>query len=347
MPMLRLYSQKMKNLKKIFKTTTVAQEQYLNISVLQGTTLGPILFLCYINDLFTVSKLALFLFADDTTCLSEHQDLDTLVNFVNEELEILTKWFTRNKLALNINKTKYIIFRTKGKRIVNPPPIKISGMNLKRVFNDAEVEEDRSFKLLGIYLDEYLNFDKNTDILCAKLSRANFCLRRSANVIPTKSLKDLYFALVHPHLLYCINVYTCTSQKNLNRIKLLQKKAIRIVSKAKYNAHTGTLFKTLNILPFDLLIRNQRLKFMHSIYYDYCPKSYIGFFQKRDNRNHDYNLRENNMFTVPIARIEHFKKFPSYAFVQVWNNAGDVIYHQNQVTFKVALSYELFSSIVE
>jgi hypothetical protein len=215
------------------------------------------------------------------------------------------------------------------------------------VFNDAEREEDKSFKLLGIYLDEYLNFDKNTDILCSKLSRANFCLRRSANVIPVKSLKDLYFALFHSHLLYCINVYSCTSQKNLNRIKILQKKAIRIVSKAKYNAHTGVLFKDLNILPFELLIKNQRLKFMHSIYYNYCPKSYIGFFQKRDERNHDYNLRENNMFTVPAARVEHFKKFPSYAFVQAWNSAGDVIYHQNQITFKVALSYDLFSSITE
>jgi hypothetical protein len=268
------------------------------------------------------------------------------MTFINQELEILAKWFQSNKLALNVNKTKYVIFRTKGKRIDNDcPDLTIDNINLTRVHNDAMLEENKSFKLLGIYLDEYLSFDKNTDVLCAKLTRANYCLHRSANTVPLKALKDLYFALFHSHLLYCINIYSCTSLKNLNRIKTLQKKAIRIISKAKCNAHTDPLFFKSEILPFNLLIKFQRLRFMHSIFYNYCPKSFRGTFTRNEERNHDYNLRETNDFNPPIARIEHFKKFPLYAFTNEWNCAGDVTYHHNPVTFKIALNQELLSTL--
>jgi hypothetical protein len=326
----------------------LSEEKTINISVLQGTTLGPILFLCYINDLFLVSKLSLYLFADDTTCLAEHQELPALVDFINKELEILSKWFTTNRLALNISKTKYIIFRTKGKKIdSNIPSLNINGTSLKRVHNNADLEDDQSFKLLGIYLDEYLNFDKNTDVLCAKLTRANFCLRRSANVIPEKSLTELYHSMFHSHLLYCINVYSCTSIKNLNRIKLLQKKAIRIITKSKHNAHTNTLFKKMKILPLESLLKFKKLQFMHSVHYNYCPKSFINTFPKRSEQVQNYNLRDSNDYIMPNARIELFKKFPIYSFPQELNHAGDIIHHHNPVTFKIALEAELLLSLTD
>ena len=85
--------------------------------MLQGTTLGPILFLCYINDLFYSTELATSLFADDTSCLAEHSNLNELIAFTNTELHKLANWFKSNKMAVNISKTKYIIFRTKGKKI--------------------------------------------------------------------------------------------------------------------------------------------------------------------------------------------------------------------------------------
>ncbi len=100
---------------------TLSLESIINISVLQGTTLGPILFLCYINDIYTSTQLATFLFADDTSCLAEHSNLNSLVNFINTELQKLANWFRSNKMAINISKTKYIIFRTREKRLMQIP----------------------------------------------------------------------------------------------------------------------------------------------------------------------------------------------------------------------------------
>jgi hypothetical protein len=90
----------------------------LDISVVQGSTLGPILFLCYINDFFSATTLFSVLFADDTTCLSKGKKLNELkALYVNQELHKISLWFKANKMAVNTSKTKYIIFRTQGKFI--------------------------------------------------------------------------------------------------------------------------------------------------------------------------------------------------------------------------------------
>ena len=95
---------------KVDKNGPFSGEKLINISVLQGSILGPTLFLCYINDLFSITNLATFLFADDISCLAENKNLPDLINFVNEELQKIANWFRSNKMAVNISKTKFIIF---------------------------------------------------------------------------------------------------------------------------------------------------------------------------------------------------------------------------------------------
>jgi hypothetical protein len=176
----------------------LSDEKTINISVLQGTILGPLLFLLYINDIFNASDLFLPLFADDTSGLAENKNLNDLITFVNSELKKLANWFQSNKMAVNISKTKYIIFRTKGKRIVNPPPVLFNSnevgrpedpaliVPLERIYSDNPNVEERSYKLLGVYLDEYLNFDKHFSFICAKLTSAIYCIRRASNLISLK-----------------------------------------------------------------------------------------------------------------------------------------------------------------
>jgi hypothetical protein len=135
----------------------------LEISVIQGSILGPILFLCYINDFYSATTLHLFsvLFAEDTTCLGNGKKLDELTSYVNCELKKIANWFRLNKMAVNTSKTKFIVFRTRGKRIdprdcnllFNTNEIgKIEDPNLiyeiKRIHNDGD---EKIIKLLVYY----------------------------------------------------------------------------------------------------------------------------------------------------------------------------------------------------
>ncbi len=159
--------------------------------VLQGSNLGPLLFLCYINDIFMATDLATFLFADDTSCLAEHKNLHELVLHVNTELRKLANWFRANRMAVNISKTNYIIFHTKGKKVeMNGLNIQFDcnemdttaydqslKFNLERIHDNHPDIKMRYFKLLGVILDENLTFNKHASILCAKLSRSIFCMK--------------------------------------------------------------------------------------------------------------------------------------------------------------------------
>ena len=94
-----------------------SMELPIDISVLQGSILGPILFLCFINDLHLATWLLTLLFADDTSVIASDADLSILIPLVNLEIQKIANWFRANKMSVNVSKTKYIIFRPKGQKI--------------------------------------------------------------------------------------------------------------------------------------------------------------------------------------------------------------------------------------
>ena len=91
-----------------------------------------------------------------------------------------------------------------------------------RIFNEHPDINERTQKFLGVYLDEYLSFDIHCNKICNKLAKSNFIISRVKNILPPKSLKTLYFALVHPYLLCCLPIFSSTTQKNLKRISKMQ-----------------------------------------------------------------------------------------------------------------------------
>ena len=162
----------------------VSSPKNIDISVLQGSILGPILFLCYINDLPNATELLTFLFADDTSGLIFGKNLQELVQRMNSEINKLANWFRANKMAVNISKTKYIIFHTKGKRFtfnnnsivyneneIGKPQDPALVTPLERIYDAHPLPECRSYKLLGVHFDETLSFNLHAKLLCSKLSK--------------------------------------------------------------------------------------------------------------------------------------------------------------------------------
>jgi hypothetical protein len=327
----------------------------IDISVLQGTILGPILFLCYINDLHNATDLLSFLYADDTSALDSDTDLSVLLQRINGELKKLANWFKSNRMQLNVTKTKYIIFHVPSKKVnsdiqlafdenvENSPFNPTLVTPIERIHSKHINPNHRSFKLLGIYLDENLNFNTNTSELVKKLSRASFFINRVKNSLSAKALKMLYTSFFHSHLLYCPLIYSCTSKTNLNKIFILQKKAIRNIAGAKYRDHTKELFKNLNILPLDKIITLAKSLFMHSVFYNYAPSSFENNWSKISDRNLSQDFRNQNDFVLPFPRIELVKRLPIYALPHNWNSLNDVRYQPNRYTFKMSLSSDLIN----
>jgi hypothetical protein len=336
----------------------VSGELDIVISVLQGSILGPILFLCFINDLYTVTKLLTVMFADDTCCLNSNKNLPDLIADTNNEINKIAVWFRTNKMALNVSKTKYIIFHSRNKK-VDMTNLKLEyNANaqheqhdnslispLERYHDKHEDKNCRAYKLLGIHFDEHLSLNDHVNYLCNKLSRSIYCINQAKNFLTLPALKSLYFALVHSHLMYCPIILSCTSNTNINRIFKLQKKAIRIITKSNFNAHTQELFRAHHILPYELMLNQAKLHFMHSYVYGYAPKSFNNTWIKNNQREIQHNLRNNDDFMLPMARIELYKKIPMYSLPLAWNAVGDIRFQQNKTTFRWGLKEKLLNEL--
>ncbi len=232
----------------------------------------------------------MLMFADNIFCAKSDNNLKNLIQYVNGEINKMAVWFRANKLAVNVSKTKYMIFHTNSKKIDENLPHLIYDENelneipnpnlintLERYHNNHPDKKCRAYKLLGIFLDENLNLNSHVTHLCNKLARSVYCIRQAKAILSTPALKSLYYALIHSHLTYCPIIISITNTKNRKRIETVQKKAIRLISKSRYNAHTGPLFKQHNILSHDKIILQSKLHLMHAVEYNYAPPPLVIF----------------------------------------------------------------------
>jgi hypothetical protein len=295
---------------KVEVNSSLSTKKTFNISVIQGSILGPILFLIYINDLYTASNLLKLMFADDTSGLASNNNMNDPILTVNTELKKIARWFKANKIAVNVNKTKFIIFHTKGKRI-DPGVSLIYDNNepnqnnpdlihtIERFHTNHPIKENRAYKLLGVYFDETVTFDYHIQNLITKLNRSLFCINKSKIFLTKSALRSLYFALIHSHLSYCPIITSCATSQNIKKLVNIQKKAIHIITSNKYHAHTAVLFTNLNILPLKKIFLNSKLLFMHLVVYDFCPTSFSNIWNTNENRNPNLNLLNASQYIVP------------------------------------------------
>jgi len=170
--------------------------KFIKYGVPQGSILGPLLFLIYINDLPNVSSiLHIVLFADDTNAFTSHKSLDTLFQIANHELNKLSNWFKANRLSLNLEKTNYIIFTSHRKSI--PPH------NQKLLIEDTPITLVRSVKFLGVYIDEHLTWKDHINKISLKIAKNIGIISRISYLLPINILINLYYALVYPYFSYC------------------------------------------------------------------------------------------------------------------------------------------------
>ena len=253
----------------------------------QGSILGPLLFLLYINDLPLSSPSSHFIiFADDTNILFSHEDPVQLEKLINTELKEISNWFKLNKLSLNIDKTNFMIFKNKYNN--KPMP------DFKIEIDNKHIEQVDTTKFLGILIDNNLTWKAHTSHITKIVSKYNGIIRKVRPFLNSESLHTLYNTLILPYLTYCTIVWGDKNNSNLNSLFITQKKIVRTCTNSLWLVHTTPLFISLKKLKIFDIYSYQLATHMYRYHHDLLPPGLPNNHFPTQANIHDYNTRQAN-----------------------------------------------------
>jgi len=272
---------------------------YITCGVPQGSILGPLLFLLYINDLPRCSNSSHFIiFADDTNIIFSHKDPNNLEILINNELHKISNWFKLNKLSLNIDKTNFMIFKNKHS---NKPDL-----TFEVKIGNKDIHKVNTTKFLGILIDSNLSWKSHTSHIIKIVSKYNGIIRRVKPYLPLDSLKTLYNTFILPYLSYCALIWADKNNSNLEPLYLIQKKAIRTCTNSVWLAHTNPLFSQLKTLKIRDIYIHQLGTYLYRYHNNLLPPGHltISFTTVADSHSYTYDTRQSsNIQIVPTNTL--------------------------------------------
>lgn len=303
----------------------VSSYRQVKIGVPQGSILGPLLFILYINDLSNVSSDASFyLFADDTAILLKAANVLELQTKLNRLLPLVTRWFLANRLTLNTTKTNYQIYA------------RLPVEDLEIELNQAKIERKKAIKYLGVTVDEDLKWTNHVNNVSKVISRNIGIMARARFYLTASQLKLLYNTLVLPHLNYCAAVWGNNYMTRINKLIKLQKRALRIIDGKHYVYPSRELFIKYRMLKFPDIVNEQQIVILLGFLNQTLPSSILDMF----SYHVPVGTRAVQHFDVPYAATNYRAFSLSIAAPKAWNSVVCILFNdindvpRNKTTFK-------------
>ena len=265
-----------------------------NHGVPQGSVLGPLFFIIYINDLNGAIKNSTTIhFADDTSLICSEKSLKKLNKMVNRDLSVLVQWLRSNKICLNTSKTEIILFRKKNKNINKTLNFRLSGQRMKL---------SKSTKYLGVIIDEHLDWNIQLNNLTDKLARAVGVISKLRHYLSYKALLSVYYALFDSHLNYCLQSLGHIKVSDMNKLESLQNKVVRIIHFKGPRDSVKSLFTNSRILPIPKQIKLKNCLFAYDFLKNKQP-NYFNNFLSPLGQNHQIRTRAaGNVLNIQMTK---------------------------------------------
>lgn len=302
----------------------------------QGSILGPLLFLIYINDMSnSTDKFNFRLFADDTKIFASNSSLNEIQNLISTEIPKVTNWLYANRLSPNITKTKFVLFKARHKT---------ENIDLHVILANATIERAQFAKHLGVIFDSDMSWKSQCKAVTLKISRAIGILFKLKNYVNTNILKNVYFALVYSHLNYGILSWGAANLTTLYPMQIKQNYFLKVMFRLDILYHTDTIYFDNKLLKIKEIYHLKCLRFMHSFYSNLLPPAFDNFLTLANNvHSHNTRYAAAGNYHVETIHNSFGHNSPSFTGNQLWSQISYQSKSFGPLRFKKYATYYLIS----
>ena len=297
----------------------------------QGSILGPLLFILYINDLPKyVTNVKVSMYADDTAIYFSSKNVNDVVNRINCDLENIDNWLACNKLSLNVDKTHFMIIGT-PQRLAN-----LHDVDLNVHIKGARIQRANHCKHLGVEIDDKLIWNEQIDKVRKKVLTGLYFMKKAANFIPKQYQSMLYNCIIAPYFNYCNVVWGRCNKTLCNKLQVLQNRAAKIITGvSRYGSSTEAL-NVLNWKNLEEKLSVSEAVVMYKIVNNQAPSYLSNRFSKRETC---YNTRHKHDLFMQKPNTEYMKRSFTYRGAKLWNSLDDNVKNAcNPISFKQLLN---------
>ena len=292
----------------------LSSPKIIKCGVPQGSILGPLLFLMYINDLPNCLKYSKpRMFADDTYITTTGNSLTQVINFVNSDLSYISEWLLANKLSLNITKTEHMFIGSDDmlNKISDAVAVHFGNNPIKRVHKS---------KSLGIIIDERLSWTDHIDVLSRKVSSAIGGLRQARPFVDLKTAKTIYNSLIEPLFDYCDVVWDTIGAVPSTRLQKLNNRAARVITQTGYEVRSSDIRNQLGWSTLDERRQNHKSIMMYKVLNGIAPAYLKRYFSYGADTSR-YFLRGSGVnLSLPKPNTDYMKKSFKFSGAKLWNS---------------------------